>query len=111
VSAMPLLPILSLLWGNPWARLAAAAVLAFGFGFVKGFQSVPSVDVAAIERNAVLGRDAEWERKLAEANKRYDEDLTAAVEARNSTPPIVSDVELERLCQSSSTCRDKGRKR
>jgi hypothetical protein len=105
---MPFLPILSLLWGNPWSRLIAVGALAFGFGFLKGFQSVPRVDVAAIERNAMLGRDAEWERKLLEESKIHDQRVADAYEAGKAVAALPADrPERLRICAGDAACRDR----
>ncbi len=105
---MPFLSIFSLLCGNPWTRLAAAAVLAFGFGFVKGFQSVPRVDVAAIERNAMLGRDAEWQTKLLEEGKIHDQRVAEAYEAGKAVVALPADhAERVRVCSADAACRDR----
>src|SRR5687768_5964534 len=100
----------SLLLGNEWARLAIAVTFAIGFGFIKGFNAVPRVDVAAIERNAIAGRDAEWERKLAEANQHHDQLIAAALEAAQGIS-VAADADLVSLCNKSADCRDKGGQR
>lgn len=105
---MPFLPLLAGLWGNPLSRLIIIGVAAFGFGFLKGFQAVPRVDVAAIERNAIAGRDAEWERKLAEANEHHEQRIAEALEAAQN---VTLDDDIGKLCDTSATCRDKGLKR
>ena len=104
---MPLLTIASALWGNPWSRLIAVAILAFGFGWVKGFGAVPRVDVAAVTRNAEAGRDAEWTRKLAQLERESQDALAAAIAARDATDP--ADADVGRLCDADAACRDKSR--
>jgi hypothetical protein len=103
--------IISVIAGNPWARLAAVGVIAFGFGFVRGVAFVPHVDVAKVEANAIAGRDAHWQSKLAEQERKANADLAAAIEARDNTPPVpVADADLDRLCRANpKTCRDNRR--
>lgn len=108
---MPFLPILAVLWGNPLSRLIIIGVAAFAFGWLKGFNAVPRVDIAALERNTIAARDAYWERQLAEANKAHDEKLAAALEDARAVPdtPAVP-AERVRLCSGDRACRDnKGR--
>jgi hypothetical protein len=102
---MPLLTIASALWGNQWTRLAAVAILASGFGWVKGWNAYPRVDVAAITRNAEAGRDAVWSRKLAETEEKSRLEIDAAIEAASHASV---DGSLDELCRkSASTCRDR----
>jgi hypothetical protein len=101
-----ILPVISALWGNPWTRLIAVATLAAGFGFYKGFQAVPRVDVAAVTRNAEAGRDAEWTRKLAEQESQAALAIDAALLARDRADPVDGTVEL--FCKSDAACRDRG---
>lgn len=108
---MPFMPVLSLLWGNQWTRLAIVAVLCFGTGWVRGFDAVPRPDIAAITKNAQDGRDAEWTRKLAQKERDHETELAAAIAERDSTPVLAADMDVERLCQSSAQCRDKSGKR
>lgn len=106
-----MIAVASLLLGNQWARLAIAVTFAIGFGFIKGFQAVPKVDIAAIERNAISGRDAEWERKLAEANQHHDQLIAAALEAAQNEPAVSADrAGRVQLCASDARCRDKDRR-
>lgn len=105
---MPFWPILAGLWGNPLARLFIVGGAAFAFGWVRGFQAVPVVDVAAIVRNAQDGRDAEWSRKLEQANHEHERELSEAINAADAVPALAADASLVELCKQSSTCRDKG---
>ncbi len=87
--------------------------LAFAVGVVAGvfyaFSMIPQVDVAAIERNAIVGRDGYWQAKLNEARSTHAKNLQDAIDARNSTPPApVTDADVGKLCEQSPTCRDKG---
>jgi hypothetical protein len=102
--------IASLFLGNEWARLGMVAVFCFGFGWVKAWNAFPRVDVAAIERNAIAGRDGEWERKLAEANQHHDQLIAAALEAAQGIS-VAADADLVSLCNKSADCRDKGGQR
>ena len=108
---LPALSILSFLWSNPIARLVIVGGLAFGAGWVRGWEAYPRVDVAAITRNAEAGRDAEWSRKLAEQERIAQAAVDAAIAERDATPPApVTDAELSELCRKpTSACRDKGR--
>jgi hypothetical protein len=108
---MPFLPLLAGLWGNPLSRLIIIGVGAFAFGFLKGFQSVERVDIAALTRNVEAARDAAWQAKLSEANQHHEQALALALEAAASVPSIADDAELNRLCDIDAACRDKGRKR
>ncbi len=108
---MPLLPILAGLWGNQISRLIMIGVAAFGVGWVQGFRAVPKIDVAAVQANAIAGRDGYWQNQIAEANKAHEHEVAEAVEAARSVPVIVNDDELARLCERDATCRDKGNKR
>jgi hypothetical protein len=100
----------SLFLGNEWARLAGVALLCLAFGFVKGFNAVPKVDIAALERNASAARDAEWTRKITEQEREHEREMAAAREARDATPIIAADADLAKLCNASADCRDKGGK-
>ena len=107
---MPFWPILAGLWGNPLARLFIVGGAAFAFGWVQGFRAVPRVDVAAIVRNAQDGRDAEWSRKLEQANHDHERELSEAIHAADVVPALAADADLVRLCRSDKACRDKGGK-
>jgi len=105
---MPFLPVLSLLWGNPWMRLIGVGALAFGFGWVKGWNAYPRVDIAAIERNAMLGRDAEWQTKLLEEGKIHDQRVAEAYEAGKAVTALPADhAERVRVCSADAACRDR----
>lgn len=103
---MPFLSILGAIWGNPWSRLVIVAVLAGGFGWVKGFNAVPRVDITAVERNAIAGRDAEWSRKLADLEEQSRLAIDAAIEVRDHTV-LAPDADLLQLCAKSTACRDR----
>lgn len=99
--------IISILLGNPWARLIAVAVFCFGFGFVKGFDAVPRVDVAALERNTISARDAFWQQRLNEETASHEERIASALEA-GQTIAAVPDVLPDRvqLCGGDTSCRE-----
>lgn len=107
---MPFWPILAGLWGNPIARLFIVGGAAFAFGWVKGFGAAPRPDIAAIERNAMAGRDAHWQMKLNEANQSHDREIAEAIHAADAVPALAPDADLVRLCRSDASCRDKDRK-
>jgi hypothetical protein len=107
---MPFLPILAGLWGNPLARLFIVGGAAFAFGWVQGFRAVPRVDVAAIVRNAQDGRDAEWTRKMQQANHEHERELAEAINAADAVPALAPDASLVELCRADRACRDKDRK-
>lgn len=91
---------------NRWGQMFAVALAAYFFGFY----SVPRVDVAAIERNAALGRDAEWTRLLAQKEREYDERVANARKAGENEQPVSADrAERVRQCSASPTCRDRRR--
>ena len=97
--------VASFVLGNEWARLAAIAVLCFGFGWVKGWGAYPRTDVAAIIRD----RDNAWESKLKAQELDSEQKITAALEAAASVPTIADDAALVRMCNDSASCRDKSR--
>ncbi len=103
------MPLLSIAWaiaGNPWARLIAAVIGAYLFGFY----SVEQPDIAAITRNAEAGRDAEWSRKLAAQEESARAAVDAAIEARDHSPALQPDASLAELCKRTASCRpDQGR--
>lgn len=109
---MPALSILSLVWGNEWARVVVVAVLAAGFGWVKGWSAYPRVDVAALERNVIAGRDGYWQNQIAEANQAHEENLAAAVEAARAVVATPADLASRmQLCRApGSHCRESGRR-
>lgn len=93
-------------------RASLVGLGAFLAGFFYCWTNVPEVDIPAIQRNAEAGRDAVWEAKLRDKEREHEAELAAAIEARDSTPDLPpTDAELAELCERSSTCRDKGRKR
>ncbi len=104
---MPFLSIAAALWGNPWTRLAAVAVACLGIGFVKGFASVPRVDIAAVVRNAEAARDAAWQAKLSEQERAAQAALGAALEVGRTEP--LADLDVISMCAADPACRDKGR--
>ena len=108
---LPFMHVLGALWGNQWTRLAAVALFAAAFGFYKGFEAVPRVDVQAVVRNAEAGRDAEWSRKLEVLERQSREAVDAAIEARDH----VSDPDnatVASLCDADRDCTDyRGQKR
>jgi len=109
---MPFLPLLAGLWGNPLSRLIIIGVAAFGFGFLKGFQAVPRVDVAAIERNAISGRDAYWQQQINEANEHHEQRIAEALEAAQSEPVASADrAERMQQCRTDSACRERENRR
>jgi hypothetical protein len=107
---MPFLPILAGLWGNPLARLFIVGGAAFAFGWVKGFGAVPRPDIAAIERNAIAGRDAHWQTQIQRANHEHERELSEAINAADAVPALAADADLVKLCRTDASCRDKDRK-
>lgn len=108
---MPLLPILAGLWGNPISRLIMIGVAAFGVGWVQGFRAVPKIDVAAVQANAIAGRDGYWQNQIAEANKRHEENLAAASTAAQAVAATPADrPERLRICAGDTHCRDSNRR-
>ena len=93
--------------GNRWGQLIAVALAAYLYGFF----SVPRVDIAAVERNAIAGRDAHWQSKLRQESEAHEKALQAALAAAEAEPDTPSDMAARmRLCASSPTCRDKNRR-
>jgi hypothetical protein len=92
--------------GNRWGQVIVVAMAAYFFGFY----SVEQPDIAAIERNAIAGRDAEWTRLLAQKERDHEARVAAAVAAAEYEPDLPADyAERLRVCRASSTCRDRGR--
>ena len=99
------LPFLSAIWGNQWTRLIAVAIIAGGFGWLKGWNAYPRVDVAAVVRNAEAGRDAEWSRKLAATEEKARADVDAAIAERDTASSApVGDASVASLCQHDRDC-------
>lgn len=104
--------IASLLLGNEWARLAGVAVLCFGFGWVRGFDAVPKVDVAEVQRVAMESRDNEWKLRLEEENNAAEQRIAEAIAAGQAEPAVPADrVERLRKCRSDASCRDRESRR
>ena len=105
-----MLPGLWQLVFNPtaWVAVGAAAVLSFGTGWIQGFRAVPRVDVAAVERNAIAGRDAYWQTRLAAsqraASARIAEWQRLAEEAEAKEPTPETNEELAKLCARDPLC-------
>lgn len=92
--------------GNRWGQVILVAAAAYFYGFF----SVEMPDIAAIERNAALGRDAEWTRLLAQKERDHDARVAAAVAAAEAEPPVSADrAERMRQCAASPSCRDRRR--
>jgi hypothetical protein len=91
---------------NRWGMLAVGMFAAYLYGLY----SIEMPDIAAIERNAALGRDAEWTRLLAQKERDHEARVAAAVAAAEYEPDLPADyAERLRVCRASSTCRDRGR--
>lgn len=102
------MPFAMMLLANPWARLVAVGVFCFGLGFVKAWNSFPRIDIAAIERNAISGRDAYWQARLNEETAAHEARISEALEvgqAIAATP--VDQPERLRLCRADANCRGK----
>ncbi len=104
---MPLLiSLLSGLLGNEFGRLGLVAAIVGLAGWHLGFNAVPKVDVPAIIRNTTEARDAEWDRKLTEANKAHEANLALAVEAAQAVAATpVDKTEASILCAKDKLCR------
>jgi hypothetical protein len=88
--------------------LIAVGILAFGGGWIQGFRAVPRVDVAAIERNAIAGRDAHWRDRLAQSERESEakiaewQRLAEEAEAKDPTPTTAP--EIAKLCEKDPLC-------
>ncbi len=100
--------IASFVLGNEWTRLAAIAVLCFGFGWVKGWGAVPRVDVAQVQRVAAEARDNEWKARLADEERAHESRIEAAIEVGKSIAATPGDAaERMRVCKSDASCRER----
>ncbi len=89
---------------NQWTRLMAAALIAY----LVGFYSVEQPDIAAIERNAALGRDAEWTRLLAQKEREHEARVEASVAAGQAEPATSADrAQRMQQCAASPSCRER----
>ena len=92
-----------LVFNTPWL-LALILICASGvFGFYKGWSIEHDAKITA-----VAARDAEWQRKIAEANVVYEQAVAAAVADAARAPAVVTNADVERMCEQSEYCRDRG---
>ena len=90
--------------GNRFGQIGLALLA----GFFYGFYSVPRVDIAKIEANAIAGRDGYWQAKLRQESEAHEKAIAAALAAAEAEPDTPADMaERLRICASSPTCRNK----
>lgn len=81
------MPVLSLIWGNQWLRLAAAvavtAIFMFPAGVVKGWNWSRADQLAQKVEN--LEKAAEQKEKISEADRKRAEDAEAELARSDAT--------------------------
>jgi hypothetical protein len=66
--------------------------------------------VREVRNTERLTRDAEWTRKLQQANHDHERELSEAINAADAVPALAADASLVELCRADDACRDKDRK-
>ncbi len=95
-------------WAGPRATLTLLYVLGYGMAIVAPAGAV-WLHMRGEVRLAAATCDAAWKLKLANAEREYAQLIATAQAEAAETPPVPADrAGVDRLCEQSPACRDRG---